>query len=239
MLKLAPAGRVLLAIMLLCLSGLWNAAQSAEFVWQADLLMTYSPADRGDTKVMFIDVDADGSEDLEFQIINEQGNNHLAGLDSTRNGGFLSTFDDNDYAIFQTFSKDDEIGPDLEDDIGYETLTHAAYEYDEFGNLVTGGELAESEAYLGFGFFSDQVEGDQDEGIIYGWMLVEFGELIADDINQPDKVFIHVKQIGYNNTVGESATVGYIPEPATMALLGTGALLLTGRKVRKGKRARM
>ncbi len=210
-----------------------SVGRAAEFFYETELRLVYTPDDYDETRVMHVDVNLDGQDDLEFQIVNQEGNNHLAGLDSTRNGGFLTEFDNNDYGVFMTFAKDQAIGPGFEDAIGYETLTHAAYEYDEFGNLVVGGSLAQTQAYLGFAFYTDQVEHPAEEGTIYGWMLVSFGELIADDPGDPEKVFIEVMQIGYNNTVGQPAVVGRVPEPASVALLGAGAALLLRRRGRR------
>lgn len=200
-----------------------------------DQELRYTTQDLGETIELQINVDGLDTHDLELRILNDfdVGDFYMAGVDSTRNGGFLTDFDDNGYGLFQTFAFGDEIGPANEDDIGFETLTHAAYEYAFFDEM--GGTLAESTVYVGFAFYgeldppvSDVALGlDPEFGTMYGWMCLEFGELKY--VGEEPDVFIRVKEFAYEGS-GGALRVGEVPAPGGLALVGLGGLVASRRR---------
>lgn len=180
----------------------------------------YVNSDFEDQLFLNIDVNGDDSEDFTFTILNSETELFLGGLDFTRNNGFIGDFDDNDQHIFRTFSEGDVIGPDLEEDIGFETFSFAEYVFD--GD--TGGGLAEQEVILGFGIFTSGLGPMNDEdGVIYGWMRVRFGELFVTEDFAPSNTFIEVVELAFDDT-GAGIAAGLVPSPAAAATLGLAGL---------------
>lgn len=214
------------------------AGGSIQYIGDPGLELIYTLDDLGTTQTLFIDVDGIDSHDLEFSIFNdfEDGDFYVAGLDSTRNGGFMTSFDDNDYGVLRTFSMGDEIGPDLKDSIGYETLSHAGYLYDSFGDAMSGGGLTPGTHFLGFAFGGLVPDPDQPGEFVfatlYGWMEVEFGELqVPLDVEAPgDEPDVFVRINGYAwETTGGSIEAGQVPSPGSLALLGLGGVFVLRR----------
>lgn len=208
-----------------------------QFVGDPGLELIYGVDDLEQTRTLFINVDGFDSHDLEFNILNDfqNGEFYVAGLDSTRNGGFITDFDDNDYGVLRTFEVDDEIGVGLEDGIGYETLSHAGYEYDDFGDVVTGGGLLPGTHYLGFAFGGLVPDPDQPGetmfATLYGWMQVEFGVLKLGTEGPGDdepEVFVRINGYAWEST-GGSILVGEVPSPGSLALLSIGGVFLARR----------
>ena len=75
----------------------------------------------------------------------------------------------------------------------------------------SGGQFYRRDGYFGF----QLVEGGQS---YYGWMHVDFA---SGPIASP-----FIKEWAYNTAAGQSITVGQVPEPASISLLGLGCLLL-------------
>ncbi|GEM_PF-4371352 len=214
------------------------ALADIQYVGDPGLELVYSFADEGGTRTLFINVDGRESHDLEFNILNdfEFGDFYVAGLDSTRNGGFLTSFDDNDYGVLQSLQFGTGIGPELEDQIGFETLSHAGYLYDAFGNPESGGMLLGGTHYLGFSFMGYIPDPDNigEEILVpmWGWMHVEFGMLQLDagrEVGDEPEVFVRVLEYGYEDT-GSAIFVGQVPSPGSLALLALGGCVAARRK---------
>lgn len=214
------------------------ALADIQYVGDPGLELVYSFADEGGTRTLFINVDGRDSHDLEFNILNdfEFGDFYVAGLDSTRNGGFLTSFDDNDYGVLQSLQFGTGLGPELEDQIGFETLSHAGYLYDAFGNPESGGMLLGGTHYLGFSFMGYIPDPDNigEELLVpmWGWMHVEFGMLQLDQGRGADpepEVFVRVLEYGYEDT-GSAIFVGQVPTPGSLALLALGGCVAARRK---------
>ncbi|MEM1330180.1 MAG: hypothetical protein AAGG07_06440 [Planctomycetota bacterium] len=196
------------------------AANAALFVRDVDYELVYTEFDVGQDLRMEIDIASDGETLFEFSILNEfaEGVFWMGGLDPTRSGGFLTSFDENDYGVFQTFEFGAQIGPDNEDDIGFETFTYAQYDFD-FG-AETGGGLENTSQYVAFSYGFD----------LYGWMAVEFGTL-EFDLDRPESTFIRVTQIGYQTEEGMPLLIG-VPSPGSAVLMGAGFATLSVRRRR-------
>lgn len=204
--------------------------------------LQYTIADLDTTRTLEIDIDGRDGFDLEFQIYNSFGDQEyfIAGLDSTRNGGFITDFDDNDYGVLRTFEMGEEIGPALEDHIGYETLSYADYSFYLGGGMgESGGYLTPGTHILGFSFMGYVPDpdnlGEEIKVPLYGWMEVEFGDLIVEEeaeaaANGLSNVFVRVTQIAYATGDGESLLAGQVPAPGALALLGLGGLVTARRK---------
>ncbi|MEM1185311.1 MAG: hypothetical protein AAGI53_09960 [Planctomycetota bacterium] len=207
-----------------------GAVAGVQRVELAQTRLEHTINDFGDTTSLDIDVTGDGVEDLTFEIFQGEsgGLNEawLSGIDFTRNGGFLTSFDDNDNGVFQEFNAGDTLGPANEDDIGFETRTYAQYDLDDFGSLISGGSLAGRTAYIGFGLFDAEPlpGGGTNEGNRYGYMLVEFGPLRAIDLDNP--AYIEILEVGIGGINAEFR----IPAPG--GALAMAALGLVARRRR-------
>lgn len=224
--------------------GSWASLATAGFVfWEPEVEVTYSnPDDLGD--LAFVEVDVEGGAVFEFRVF-ESGDGseaYLSGVEITRNGGFIGDFDDNDMSVFRVLEPNDVIDASYEDDLHVEQTTYAAYEMDEFGVPISGGNLEGSEVYIGFGYYGT-TEPDDEDATVFGWMLVEFGLLRDDPATVEPEAFIRIKQVSYNTTQ-DPANPGFalpvtvasrVPEPTSLALVTAGAGLLAGRRKRGRK----
>lgn len=213
-------------------------AASGTIMYSApDLLLEYTAADIGTQKSLAIEPAGPEASPLEFVLYNDgaadpMGDFYVAGLDPTRGGGFITDFDDNDYGVFRTFAFGDSIGPDLEDGIGFETLTHAGYEYFDFGEMNTSTPHLNQTVYLAFGIFGElasSTPNDPTFGTLYGWMCVEFGALKLPTDSTDPGVFVRVKEFAVQ-TSGSSMFVGEVPAPGSVAMVALGGVIALRRR---------
>ena len=77
------------------------------------------------------------------------------------------------------------------------------------------------EGYVGF-------QEETFDGTMYGWARVRFEGELVDETSCT--LTASVLELGVSNVGGEPIIVGQAPEPATMAILGAGALALLRRR---------
>ena len=196
-------------------AGMWTTCWGGIIVnWLDDPIVVGDSLEWSDTH--HIDVDGNGMVDFSFtcawsisaDIYSEDRNRYLIHPDTPPNiGGPVAALEDGFH-----------IGQESEGG----GLIWFGDDYDYWSTLMLqlstgrGGEFWGTRAYIGFEF---QI----DDNMHYGWFDIQGGNSMP---------YVMIYGWGYENTPGMGIAAGAtaIPEPATIALLSLGTILLLSRK---------
>ena len=148
-----------------------------------------------------LDINGDGSKDLQFRY------NSASIATPLRSGSIIST---------REFATALQVGAVVGADTGTNAWFGSGSRVASAGSIdprqpELSGQFYRLDGYMGF----QLVEGGQS---YYGWMHVS-------NYDAPG-ASLYIKEWAYNTVAGQPITVGQVPEPASISLLGLGCLLL-------------